>query len=76
MSKQPAPGSHYRTADATAPHATAPQRRSIALVQLIATATLALSILVAATAVTIGLGRADIAPFKSRADAAPFATTV
>ena len=71
MSKQPAPGSHYRTADATAP-----QRRSVALVQLIATATLALSILVAATAVTIGLGRADIAPFKSRADAAPFATTV
>ena len=70
MSKQPAREPCYRIPDATVP-----QLRSVALVQLIATATLALSTLVAATAVSIGLSRAEVAPVMTGAEAAPVATT-
>jgi len=43
------------------PEAPGPRLRPVALVQLIATVTLALSTLIAATAVSIGIARADIA---------------
>jgi hypothetical protein len=69
MSKQPARG-RYRTPDVTAP-----QLRSVALVQLIATATLALSTLIAGAAVSIGHTRAEVVPFTIGADAVPFART-
>jgi hypothetical protein len=49
------------------PDAPAPKLRPAALVELIATATLALSTLIAATAVSIGFARADIADALSRA---------
>jgi len=69
MSKQPARG-RYRTPDVTAP-----QLRSVALLQLIAIVTLALSTLIAATAVAIGHIRAEVAAVTTGADAVPFATT-
>ena len=70
MSKQPALG-RYRIPDATAP-----QLRSVALVQLIATATLALSTLIAAAAVSIGLARADVARAAAGTCVAPYLMTV
>jgi hypothetical protein len=67
MSKQPVTGSRYPTPDA-------PERklRSLALVQLIAIVTLALSTLIAATAVSIGLARAEFGPTVTVTHAAPF----
>ena len=43
-----------------------PKLRPVALVQLIAIVTLALSTLIAATAVSIGLARADVARIETR----------
>jgi hypothetical protein len=53
MSKQPAIGPECPSFDAPVP-----QLKLVALVQLIATVTLALSALIVATAVSIGLARA------------------
>jgi hypothetical protein len=50
-----------------------PEPRPVALVQLIAIATLALSTLIAATAVSIGLARADVPGCIAAAHAAPVA---
>jgi hypothetical protein len=50
-----------------------PNDEPVALVQLIATVTLALSTLIVATAVSIGLARADIAGDVTRPDAAGLA---
>jgi hypothetical protein len=47
--------------------------RSVALVELIATAALAFSTVVAVTAVSIGIARADAFAVGANADAAPFA---
>jgi hypothetical protein len=52
-------------------HACAP--RSIAFVQLITTAALALSTAVAVTAVSIGMARADVIGAVAKGDSAPFA---
>jgi hypothetical protein len=49
--------------------------RAVALVELIATVTLALCTLLVATAVSIGLVRADVAPAPA-ADTAPFAVSL
>jgi hypothetical protein len=48
------------------PAAPEPQIKSGALVQLIAIVALALSTLIAATAVSIGLARADVARIETR----------
>jgi hypothetical protein len=69
MSKQPEIGSFIETPDV--PES---QLKSVALVQLIATVALAVSTLVAATAVTLGLGHADKA--ATMTGAAPFIMTV
>ena len=72
MSTQPEIGAEHgsRPQSADAPELTlAP----VALAQLIATVTLALSTVIVATAVSIGLVRTAIAP---RADPAPFAITL
>ena len=53
----------------------APERRPVALVQLIAIVTLALSTLIAATAVTIGLARAGGPCPIAAALTAPFTVT-
>ena len=53
--------------------APAPTLRPVAVVQLIATVTLALSTLIAATVVSIGFARADIADPMAAAEAVPFA---
>jgi hypothetical protein len=50
-----------------------PQLKPVALAQLIATVTLALSTLVAATAVSIGLARADVVGDVASPDAAGLA---
>jgi glycerol uptake facilitator-like aquaporin len=51
-----------------------PDRRGpVALVELIATVALALSTLVAATAVSIGFARADVLGARADADVAPIA---
>jgi hypothetical protein len=50
-----------------------PELKPVALVQLIATVTLALSTLIVATAVSIGLARADIAGDVASPDAAGLA---
>jgi hypothetical protein len=71
MSKQSERGSHFRT-----PEATEPEHKSVALVQLVATATLALSLLIAATAVTIGLARAEVAATMTGASAVPSVMTI
>jgi hypothetical protein len=55
------------------PDAPEPKLRPVALVQLIAIVTLALSTLIAATAVSIGLARAEFGPAPTGANAAPFA---
>jgi hypothetical protein len=68
MSKQSDRGSHFRT-----PEPTGPEHKSVALVQLVATATLALSLLIAATAVTIGLARAEVAATMTGTSTVPSA---
>ena len=50
-----------------------PKRRSIAAVELLATAALALSTAVAVTAVSIGIARADVLGVMTHGDATPFA---
>jgi len=50
----------------------APRQRPIALVELIITAALALSTAVAATAVSIGMARADVIAVVGRGDGLPF----
>jgi hypothetical protein len=49
------------------------KRRSIALVELITTASLALSTAVAMTAVSLGIARAELVDGVIKADGAPFA---
>jgi glycerol uptake facilitator-like aquaporin len=49
------------------------QPRPVAVVEMITTAALALSTVVAATAVSIGMARADIFGFRTEGDPAPFA---
>jgi len=51
----------------------APKRRSIAAVELLTTAALALSTAVAVTAVSIGIARADVLGVVTHGDATPFA---
>ena len=55
------------------PEAPAPKKRPVTCVELIATVALALSTLVAVTAVSIGIARADVFGARADADAAPFA---
>jgi len=50
--------------------------RPVALVELITTAALALSTVVAATAVSIGMARADVFGFRPDGDPAPLAIAV
>jgi len=59
--------------DHETPEATAPRNRPVALVELIATVALALSTLVAVTAVSIGIARADAFSARPDTDAAPLA---
>jgi hypothetical protein len=54
----------------------APKRRSVAVVELIATAALAVSTAVAVTAVSIGMARADVLGVVARGDATPFAVAL
>jgi hypothetical protein len=70
MFKQPEIGCRQPTFDAPKS-----ELKPVALVQLIATATLALSTLIVATAVSVGLARVEFAPTMTAADAAPFAIT-
>jgi hypothetical protein len=56
-----------------APRAPAPRHRSIAFVELVTTAALALSTAVAVTAVSIGIARADVLGAATKGDGAPFA---
>jgi glycerol uptake facilitator-like aquaporin len=49
------------------------QARPVALVELITTVLLALSTVVAATAVSIGIARADVAGIRADGDPAPLA---
>jgi|SRR5215510_259649 len=51
----------------------APRQRSIALVELIITAALVLSTVVAVTAVSIGFARAEVAGAVPKGDGVPFA---
>jgi hypothetical protein len=51
----------------------APKRRSIAAVELLTTAALALSTAVAVTAVSIGIARADVLGVMTHGNATPFA---
>jgi hypothetical protein len=51
----------------------APKRRSIAAVELLTTAALAVSTAVAVTAVSIGIARADMLGVVTQGDATPFA---
>ena len=51
----------------------APKRRSIAAVELLTTAALALSTAIAVTAVSIGIARADVLGVVTHGDATPFA---
>jgi hypothetical protein len=69
MPKLPGAGCRSRPPDAREP-----KRRSVALIQLIAIVTLALSTLIAATAVSIGLARAGATPTVTGAGA-PFTVT-
>jgi hypothetical protein len=54
----------------------APKHRSIAFVELITTAALALSTAVAVTAVSIGIARADVMGAVAKGDSAPLAIAV
>jgi glycerol uptake facilitator-like aquaporin len=56
-----------------AQRAAAPKHRSIAFVELVTTAGLALSTAVAVTAVSIGIARADVLGAATKGDSAPFA---
>jgi len=56
--------------------ASAPKHRSIACVELILTAALALSTAVAVTAVSIGLARADVLGAVTLGDATPLAVAL
>jgi len=58
------------------PDAPEPRPTSVALAQLIAVVALALSTLIAATAVSIEFARADVAHVVEGADTAPIAVTV
>jgi glycerol uptake facilitator-like aquaporin len=53
--------------------ATQSRKRPVAWVEWIATVSLALSTVVAATAVSIGIARADVFGMRSDGDTAPFA---
>jgi hypothetical protein len=70
MFKQPETGCMHLTFDAPQP-----RLKPVALVQLIATVTLALCTLLVATAVSIGLARAEIAPAPG-ANMAPIAVSL
>ena len=56
--------------------ASARKRRSIVCVELVTTAALALSTAIAATAVSIGIARADVIGAVAKGDGAPFAVAV
>jgi hypothetical protein len=60
----------------TTPQASAPKHRSIAFVELITTAALALSTAVAVTAVSIGIARADEAGAVATGDGTAFAVAL
>jgi hypothetical protein len=60
----------------TIPQASAPKRRSIAFVELLTTAALALSTAVAVTAVSIGIARADVAGAVINGDGTAFAVAL
>jgi hypothetical protein len=62
-----------RTGITDARQVCAPKHRSIAFVELITTAALALSTAVAVTAVSIGIARADVLGAVSNGDATPLA---
>jgi hypothetical protein len=57
-------------------HACTPRHRSIAFVELITTAALALSTAVAVTAVSIGIARADVVGSMAKGNGAPFAVAL
>ena len=59
--------------DRSAPDATQPSTRPVALVELIATVALALSTVIAVTAVSIGIARADAFGMRTEGDTAPLA---
>jgi hypothetical protein len=59
-----------------ASQATAPKHRSIAFVELVTTAALALSTAVAVTAVSIGIARADVVGSVAKGNGAPFAVAL
>jgi hypothetical protein len=61
------------TIEHEARQASARKHRSIACVELIATAALALSTAVAVTAVSIGIARADVVGAVTNGDSEPFA---
>ena len=56
--------------------ASARKRRSIVCVELLTTAVLALSTAIAATAVSIGMARADVIGAVTNGDGAPFAVAL
>jgi hypothetical protein len=62
-----------RRAEQEVRQACALKHRSIAFVQLITTAALALSTAVAVTAVSIGMARADVIGAVAKGDSTPFA---
>lgn len=68
MSRTERVGFHDRTLEATEA-----RRRPVALVELIATVGLALSTVVAVTAVSIGIARADAFGMQTESDPAPLA---
>ena len=68
MSKSLSAESEYAT-----PGVHAPKHQPAASIELIATVALALLTLVAVTAVSIGIARADVFGARADADAAPFA---
>jgi hypothetical protein len=59
-----------------ADRASAPRHRTIAVVELITTAALALSTAIAATAVSIGIARADVVGTIAGGGGAPFAVAL
>jgi hypothetical protein len=71
MSNPPEAWSEHPTADAPEP-----KLRSVALVELIAIVTLALCTLLVATAVSIGLVRAEVAGGVVSLEASPMAGTI
>jgi hypothetical protein len=71
MSQQPEVGAVRQTL-----HAQEPKLKPVALAQLIATVTLALSTLIIVAAVSIGLARTAVVPTAAGPNAAPYAITV